>query len=159
MYVCSTFAVTTEILLYWGGRNLGCVRVRVTGLHACIASRRITLEVCPTSNLQTMPELKKSLLNHPLKRMMEDRLSLAVNTDNRTVSNCTLTGELRQQAAASRGAPGVPAPCTCHRTTGTAAPAPSQARRRSAARLCRCLCRCRCCCCCSHRRGAAATPK
>jgi adenosine deaminase len=67
-----------------------------TNLVEFIASRRITLEVCPTSNLQTMPELKKSLLNHPLKRMMEDRLSLTVNTDNRTVSNCTLTGELRQ---------------------------------------------------------------
>ena len=67
-----------------------------TNLAEFIASRRITLEVCPSSNLQTMPELRKDLRNHQMKRMFEDRLSLTINTDNRTVSRCTVTSELRQ---------------------------------------------------------------
>jgi len=59
-----------------------------------IASQRISIEVCPTSNLQTMPELKNDIRNHPLKKMLEHELSVTICTDNRLVSSTTTSDEL-----------------------------------------------------------------
>ena len=58
-----------------------------------IADRRITLEVCLTSNLQTMPELT-DLREHNLRKMLEARLSVTLCTDNRLVSNTTVSKEI-----------------------------------------------------------------
>ena len=58
-----------------------------------IADTRITIEVCLTSNLQTNPRIG-SLLNHSFKQMMENKLSIAICTDNRTVSKTTVSREL-----------------------------------------------------------------
>ena len=58
-----------------------------------IASRRIGVEVCPTSNLQTMPELG-GFANHPVRKMLAHRLAVAIGTDNRLVSHTTLTREI-----------------------------------------------------------------
>ncbi len=58
-----------------------------------ISDRRITLEVCVTSNLQTMPHLK-GVEDHPLGRMIRDRLSVALCTDNRLVSRTSVTEEV-----------------------------------------------------------------
>ena len=66
----------------------------VRKLGEFIADRRITLEVCLTSNLQTNPSIQ-SYADHPFKKMREARLSTTLCTDNRTVSNTTLTNELR----------------------------------------------------------------
>jgi adenosine deaminase len=60
-----------------------------------VASRRIMLEVCLTSNIQTMPELNGDLKNHAFTKMLQHRISVSINTDNRTVSNTTCTKELR----------------------------------------------------------------
>lgn len=66
----------------------------VKNLVRYIANKRITLEVCPTSNLQTNPELKQNIRKHPFGRMMEETLSVTVCTDNRLVSKTTVTNEL-----------------------------------------------------------------
>jgi len=58
-----------------------------------IAHRRITIEVCLTSNLQTTPEITE-LIQHPFKKMREAKLSVTLCTDNRTVSRTTVTDEL-----------------------------------------------------------------
>jgi adenosine deaminase len=58
-----------------------------------IASRRITLEVCPTSNLQTIPAIA-SVAEHPLRRMLDSNLSVSICTDNRLVSRTSVTREL-----------------------------------------------------------------
>ncbi len=71
----------------------------VDALVEYIATRRITIEVCPTSNLQTMPELGGDLANHPVRKMIERQLPVAVATDNRLVSHTTVTDELCQVAA------------------------------------------------------------
>jgi len=68
-------------------RPLFCER-----LAEYIARTRTTLEVCPTSNLQTLPAIK-SLAEHPLREMMAHRLSIAICTDNRLVSHTTVTDE------------------------------------------------------------------
>ncbi|MCF7847802.1 MAG: adenosine deaminase family protein [Kiritimatiellales bacterium] len=62
-------------------------------LSEYIANQRITIEVCPTSNLQTIPEFN-SLAEHPIRRMIEQNLSVSVSTDNRLVSHTTVTNEL-----------------------------------------------------------------
>jgi hypothetical protein len=42
-----------------------------------------------------MPELKGSLGGHAFRRMLEERISVSINTDNRTVSNTTMVNELK----------------------------------------------------------------
>ncbi|NNG01266.1 MAG: adenosine deaminase family protein [Desulfobacteraceae bacterium] len=58
-----------------------------------IADRRITIEICLTSNLQTNPAIK-SLKDHSFKKMLENNLSTTFCTDNRTVSKTTVTQEI-----------------------------------------------------------------
>jgi len=65
----------------------------VNDLVQFIANRRITIEVCLTSNMQTDPRLLK-LKDHPFKRMLENKLSCSICTDNRTVSHTTVTDEV-----------------------------------------------------------------
>jgi len=62
-------------------------------LSQYIADRRILMEVCITSNMQTMPELRR-VQQHPFGRMVEDRLSVTLCTDNRLVSQTTVSREL-----------------------------------------------------------------
>ncbi|RME19804.1 MAG: adenosine deaminase family protein [Deltaproteobacteria bacterium] len=64
----------------------------VEDLVQFIADRRITIEVCLTSNQQTNPAYR-DLTAHPFGRMMERKLSLTICTDNRTVSRTTVTDE------------------------------------------------------------------
>lgn len=65
----------------------------VTALSQYIADRRITIEVCLTSNLQTNPNLG-DLAHHTLRKMNAARLSTTFCTDNRLVSNTTVTREI-----------------------------------------------------------------
>ncbi len=65
----------------------------VRDLAEYIADRRITLEVCLTSNLQTNPSIG-TVANHMLRRMLERRLSITLCTDNRLMSNTTVTQEI-----------------------------------------------------------------
>ncbi|MCA9540003.1 MAG: adenosine deaminase family protein [Myxococcales bacterium] len=65
----------------------------VEQLGQYIADRRITLEICLTSNLQTNPGML-SLDDHSFRKLRRHRLSTTICTDNRTVSNTTVTKEL-----------------------------------------------------------------
>lgn len=65
----------------------------VNRLAEYIAGQRIAIEVCPTSNLQTIPHIN-DIANHPLRRMIERNLSVTICTDNRLVSNTTVTEEI-----------------------------------------------------------------
>ncbi len=49
-------------------------------------------EVCPTSNVHT--GIAPSVAAHPLRAMVEAGLSVSVSTDNRLMSDVTLSGEL-----------------------------------------------------------------
>ena len=59
-----------------------------------VASQRITIEVCLTSNAQTLPRMR-NLSRHPLRQMLDHELSVSICTDNRLVSNTSVTNELR----------------------------------------------------------------
>ena len=58
-----------------------------------VTNERIPLEVCITSNLQTNPEFTR-YEEHPLKKYMDNRLRTTICTDNRLMSNTTVTKEL-----------------------------------------------------------------
>ena len=64
----------------------------INELATYIADKRIVMEVCLTSNLQTNPELK-SLKDHKFKDMLSHRMATTICTDNRLVSNTTVTRE------------------------------------------------------------------
>ncbi|ADL11848.1 adenosine deaminase [Acetohalobium arabaticum] len=51
----------------------------------------VTLEICPTSNLHT--NAVTDLEQHPIREYYEAGIPITVNTDNRTVSNLTLSQE------------------------------------------------------------------
>lgn len=57
-----------------------------------LISKKIHLEICPTSNVQT--KAVSSLENHPLKTYLSEDYSASINTDNRTVSDTTVENEL-----------------------------------------------------------------
>ncbi|MEK7382341.1 MAG: adenosine deaminase family protein [Elusimicrobiota bacterium] len=65
----------------------------VSDLVNYLAGQRIGLEVCVTSNLQTIPSIK-SIAEHPIKKMIDYGLSISVCTDNRLISNTTVSREL-----------------------------------------------------------------
>ncbi|MDN5683155.1 adenosine deaminase [Corynebacterium glyciniphilum] len=57
-----------------------------------IRDRRIPLEICPTSNTQT--GVCDTVADHPFNLLYELGFTCTVNTDNRLVSGCTMTGEM-----------------------------------------------------------------
>jgi adenosine deaminase len=65
----------------------------VTELAEYLSDRRITIEVCITSNLQTNPSIKR-IEHHAFRDMLKARLSATFCTDNRTVSRTTMTREI-----------------------------------------------------------------
>lgn len=65
----------------------------VQNLSQYIADKRITIEVCLTSNMQTNPAIK-DMGNHQFRKMKEARLSTTFCTDNRLMSKTTVTREI-----------------------------------------------------------------
>ncbi len=56
-----------------------------------VKKNNILLEVCPNSNLDT--KNARDYSHHPIKRLYDKGIKVSVNTDNRSVSNITLTEE------------------------------------------------------------------
>ena len=61
-------------------------------LAAYVRDRRIALELCPTSNVQT--QAAASIAEHPIDLLAKLRFRVTVNTDNRLMSNCTVSSEM-----------------------------------------------------------------
>ena len=61
-------------------------------LAAYVRDRRIPLEMCPTSNVQTGAAI--SIKTHPIDLFKQLKFRVTVNTDNRLMSQVTLTDEL-----------------------------------------------------------------
>ncbi|MBU3075770.1 adenosine deaminase [Clostridium estertheticum] len=56
-----------------------------------VKDKKITLEMCLTSNIQT--KAVDEVCNHPIYNFYNDGIKVTVNTDNRTVSNTNMTKE------------------------------------------------------------------
>jgi len=65
--------------------------VEDAALEKEVLENRIPLECCPTSNVQTTAVAK--LAAHPLKRFVRQGMCATLNTDNRLVSDTTLSKE------------------------------------------------------------------
>lgn len=61
-------------------------------VQAILKEKRIGVEMCPISNLQT--KAVKSKEDYPIREFLNAGLLVTVNTDNRTVSDTTLVKEL-----------------------------------------------------------------
>ena len=61
-------------------------------LAAYVRDKRIPLEMCPTSNVHT--GAAKSLADHPIGLLTELRFRVTVNTDNRLMSDVSVTSEM-----------------------------------------------------------------
>lgn len=61
-------------------------------LTRSMADKKIGVEMCPISNLQT--KAVKSMADYPIREFLDAGVRVTVNTDNRTVSNTTLVKEL-----------------------------------------------------------------
>jgi adenosine deaminase len=81
-------------------RTISDKRRFIEELVRYVADRRITLEVCLTSNQQTIPELRERLSRHPFKKMRAARCSVTLCTDNRLVSRTTMTDEVHKAVEA-----------------------------------------------------------
>ena len=95
-----------EALQYCGAARLGHgVRIvdDVTGepgheqlgrLAAFVRDRRICLELCPTSNVNT--GVCASIADHPIGMLRRLRFRVTVNTDNRLMSDTSMSKEMQQ---------------------------------------------------------------
>ncbi|WP_446665274.1 adenosine deaminase [Flexivirga sp. B27] len=62
-------------------------------LAAYVRDRRIPLEMCPSSNLQT--GAADSIAGHPITRLKDLRFRVTVNTDNRLMSGTSMSREMQ----------------------------------------------------------------
>jgi adenosine deaminase len=69
-------------------------RAHLGRLAAYVRDKRIPLELCPTSNLQT--GAAPSLAEHPIGLLTDLRFRVTVNTDNRLMSGTSMSRELQQ---------------------------------------------------------------
>ncbi|HEX5406674.1 MAG TPA: adenosine deaminase [Pseudonocardiaceae bacterium] len=65
--------------------------VRLGRLASFVRDRRIPLEMCPSSNLQT--GAASSIAEHPIGLLAGLRFRVTVNTDNRLMSHCSMSSE------------------------------------------------------------------
>ncbi|MDQ0377398.1 adenosine deaminase [Amycolatopsis thermophila] len=72
--------------------------VHLGRLASYVRDRRIPLEICPSSNVQT--GAAPSIAEHPIGLLAGLRFRVTVNTDNRLMSGCTMSSEFAALAEA-----------------------------------------------------------
>jgi adenosine deaminase len=68
--------------------------VEMGTLASFVRDRRIPLEMCPTSNVDT--GVCDSIADHPIRLLTDLRFRVTVNTDNRLMSGVSMTSEMEQ---------------------------------------------------------------
>ena len=69
---------------------------RLGRLASFVRDRRVPLEMCPTSNIHT--GIADTIAEHPIGLLKQLRFRVTVNTDNRLMSDTTMTDELLEPA-------------------------------------------------------------
>lgn len=82
-----------RLAMEYGAKRIGhgIALIKDRELMSLIKKAGIGLELCPTSNYQTRAVSRDEI--YPLKEFLDYGLLTTVNTDNRTVSNTTITNE------------------------------------------------------------------
>ncbi|HEX5397209.1 MAG TPA: adenosine deaminase [Candidatus Limnocylindria bacterium] len=85
-----------------GARRIahGVTAIEDPAIVELLIERDITLDMCPTSNVQA--GIVDDLAHHPLARLYRAGVSVTVSTDDRTVSDTTLSDELARTCEALR---------------------------------------------------------
>mgnify|MGYP001565393144 CR=1 FL=1 len=98
-------ASIAQAIHYCGAHRIGHgTRLREDpGLMRFVNDHRIPLEVCLTSNLQT--RAVRNIKDHPFGYYFREGLRVTVNTDNRLMSDTTVTQEIALAARAFRLSP------------------------------------------------------
>ena len=78
--------------------DLSSGRARLGRLASYVRDRRVPLEMCPSSNLQT--GAATSIAEHPIGPLTKLRFRVTVNTDNRLMSGTTMSREMELLNAA-----------------------------------------------------------
>ena len=84
--------IMDDIEVLGGVDDHGRPRVQLGRVAAWVRDSRIPLELCPTSNVNTgaAPSIKE----HPITLLKDLRFRVTVNTDNRLMSNTSMTQEM-----------------------------------------------------------------
>lgn len=84
----------------WDAIRFGAVRIghgvraiEDAALMETLQKRKIVLECCPTSNVQT--KAVSSFKQHPIRTFLQKGIAVCVNTDNRIVSDTTISLEMQ----------------------------------------------------------------
>jgi len=82
-----------RIAIEYGAKRIGhgIALMKDPDLMKEAALKRVGIEMCPSSNLQT--KAIDSLRNYPLKLFLDAGVPASIHTDNRTVTDTTLTDE------------------------------------------------------------------
>ena len=72
--------------------------VKLGPLAAYVRDKRIPLELCPSSNVDT--GAVATLAEHPIRHLIAQRFRVTVNTDNRLMSDVTLSEEFQRLSSA-----------------------------------------------------------
>jgi len=70
---------------------------RLGRLASYVRDRRIPLEMCPSSNIQT--GVASSFADHPIAKLAKLRFRITLNTDNRLMSATSMSNEMNQLVA------------------------------------------------------------
>ncbi|MGL6258919.1 adenosine deaminase [Vibrio sp. WXL210] len=62
--------------------------------YSIVKDKAIALEICPTSNVHT--KCIEAFSEHPISEFYKDGIVVTINTDNRTVSQTTMTDEVKK---------------------------------------------------------------
>jgi len=84
--------IVDDIEVLEGGPQTG--EVRLGRLASILRDKRIPLELCPSSNVQT--GAVKSIADHPFDLLARARFRVTVNTDNRLMSDTTMSLEMHR---------------------------------------------------------------
>ena len=80
-----------DIIHYTKRIGHGIKIVEDAELMKLVKEKDILLEVCPNSNIDT--KNSDNYTNHPIRKLYDYGIKVCINTDNRTVSNISLTDE------------------------------------------------------------------
>jgi adenosine deaminase len=78
--------------------TVGAGEPRLGRLAAYVRDKRVPLEMCPSSNVQT--GAARSIAEHPIRLLHDLRFRVTVNTDNRLMSRTSMTKEFALLAEA-----------------------------------------------------------
>lgn len=84
--------IVDDIEVLDGGGGAG--QIRLGRLAAILRDKRIPLELCPSSNVQT--GAVNSIAEHPFDQLARARFRVTVNTDNRLMSDTTMSREMHR---------------------------------------------------------------